>query len=210
MEKLQFTDYAYVAKAKDDHGAVAERLWFNSAGGLIFVDENVPLFIDQNQDGSQLCLTTKNQEPYSSIMNDAYLSYYIGVGDNAKIAHKYAMRTGLIRTPLSYPDEQMVKYPIWTTRARYNTNVNETVVLQLADEIERHAFNYSQIEIDDNWEECYGSLTFDEEKFPDIRNLTNALKSRGFRTTLWIHPFVNRDCSKIYSEGIDNRYIFYK
>lgn len=208
VEKLQFANYAYVPRA-DDHCSVAERLWFNSAGAFVYVDENVPLFIDQNQNASHLCLTSKNQPPYSLYLRDVYLSYYIGVGGDAKIAHQWAIRTGLIRTPKNYADEEMVKYPIWTTRARYKTNINETAVMQLADEIERHGFNGSQIEIDDNWEQCYGSLTFDVAKFPNIRNLTNRLNAKGLRTTLWVHPFVNKNCLSTYSEGVDSGYIFW-
>lgn len=161
----------------------------------------MPLFVDQNTNDSRLCLTAKNEEPY--MVDYITLKYTIGVGSNARDAHMQAVRNYL-DFPKSHPDERMVRHPVWSTWARYKENVNETAVLQLANEIETHGFQHSQIEIDDNWEQCYGTLNFDETKFPDIKNLTDQLKARGFRTTLWIHPFINRECKSMYAEANDN------
>ncbi|XP_066989034.1 myogenesis-regulating glycosidase-like isoform X2 [Macrobrachium rosenbergii] len=60
--------------------------------------------------------------------------------------------------------------------------------------------NVKEVEIDDNWETCYGDLTFNPDKFPDPRKLITELHEEGFRVTLWVHPFVNRECQS-FVEG---------
>ena len=54
------------------------------------------------------------------------------------------------------------------------------------------------IVLDDNWENCYGDAEFDQtdNKFPDAKGMIKTIKDvLGFRVTLWIHPFVNLECS---------------
>ncbi|XP_068216743.1 myogenesis-regulating glycosidase-like isoform X2 [Palaemon carinicauda] len=60
--------------------------------------------------------------------------------------------------------------------------------------------NVKEIEIDDNWETCYGDLTFNPGKFQDPKRLIEELRDKGFRVTLWIHPFVNEECQS-FAEG---------
>ena len=94
-------------------------------------------------------------------------------------------------------------------RARYKAAIDEKTVEEFASEIERYGFNNSQFEIDDDWEICYGALTFRESKFSNIHNQTDKLKSRGFRVTLWIHPFINKGCEPWYTEAKDKGYFFF-
>lgn len=123
-------------------------------------------------------------------------------------AHEHAIRA-VLGKPSGYPDERMIRYPIWSTWARYKRDINETVVLEFADEILAHNFNNSQLEIDDDWEECYGALSFKQSKFPNPKNLTDTLKTKGFRVTIWIHPFVNDLCNPRFQEAEINGYFVY-
>ena len=43
----------------------------------------------------------------------------------------------------------MMQYPIWSTWARYKTNISQSVVLGYADEILEYGFPNSQLEVDD-------------------------------------------------------------
>jgi myogenesis-regulating glycosidase len=95
--------------------------------------------------------------------------------------------------------------------------INQTKTLTYATEIRQNGFNDSQLEIDDDWETCYGDLDFDKNsnKFPNPSDMVNRLKAlvtfhsfqnkflnlfihlsskKGFRVTLWIHPFINIGC----------------
>lgn len=202
IEKLTFNNYSYLSKEADNCG-VAERYWLNSDGSFIYVDEQTPLFLNQNINGNTLCFMAKKELPYDRYARDFTFIYHIGVSSDARRAHLEAVRT-FLKKPTGTPDELMVRHPIWSTWARYKRDINETTVLQFADEILRNKFNNSQFEIDDDWEVCYGALTFRQSKFPNTRNLTNALKAKGFRVTLWIHPFINKGCDPWYTEAKQN------
>lgn len=202
IDKLTFDDYPYVTKELDNC-AIAERYWLNSHGSFVYVDHQVPLFLEQNLKGNELCLIAKKQLPYDTHTPGPFtLNYFIGVGTTARDTHLAAVQRFLMK-PTGFPAERMVRYPIWSTWTRYYRDINDTVVRTLADEIISHNFT-GQLEIDDDWEICYGALTFRESKFPNIRTLTTHLKSLGFTVTLWTHPFINKACEPYYSSALSN------
>ena len=95
---------------------------------------------------------------------------------------------------------QMFTDPVWSSWAQYKTEINESVILNFAQEIAAQGFDNSQLEIDDKWESCYGDAIFDPQKFPEPGQMVRSLKDLGFRTTLWIHPFINTEC-QAYKEA---------
>lgn len=202
VDKLTFNDYVYVSKELDNCG-VAERYWLNSRGSFIYVEPDVPLFLDQNIGGNNLCLVAKKTLPYDTHTAGAFsFSYYIGVGVNARDAHLQAVAR-FLKKPTGYPDETMVKYPVWSTWAKYKSAISPDIITTLADKINSEGFTNSQFEIDDAWETCYGAMSFHPTKFPNPKALTDALKAKNFRVTLWIHPFINIDCAAAYKEALD-------
>lgn len=202
VERMTFSNFSYLTKEANNTG-LAERYWFNSNGVFIYVELETPLFIEQNSEGyeNKLCFSARNALPYNTRISKMSFAYHIGVASDAKAAHMYAVQT-LLGHPSDHPDERMVQHPIWSTWALYKTEINEAIIRKFADEIKTKGFENSQLEIDDDWEDCYGALTFRKSKFPDIKKLTDDLKADGFRVTLWIHPFVNRDCEPWYSESL--------
>jgi alpha-glucosidase (family GH31 glycosyl hydrolase) len=187
-------NYDYVTKEQDNMG-IAERIWINSQGIYFYVVPEVPLFIDSNFNGSnQLCFVTKFEQPYLNV-SVLMLRYSVcSLPDAVQAQNHFVTVTRTKAYPRQVPDQRMVEHPIWSTWARYKKDINETVVEQFAYEILTHGYLNSQIEIDDDWETCYGELEFNTEKFPSPANLTRRLKALGFRVTLWVHPFVNFDC----------------
>ncbi|XP_033214728.1 myogenesis-regulating glycosidase [Belonocnema kinseyi] len=185
--------------------AVTERYWLSSEGSYIFVEDTDPLFLDQNNfKDKHLCLIAKNKNPYTTRAK-VTLNYEVGTMiANPRKAHELAIKNHLGK-PSGIPDERMIRHPIWSTWARYKVNVSDKIVREFAQEILSNGFNNSQLEIDDNWETCYGSAIFDSEKFPNVTKLTGDLKKQGFRTTLWIHPFINEDCSA-YEDAFNEGY----
>lgn len=200
IEKLSLTNYSYVAKQQDNVG-LAERYWLNSKGSFVYVDEATPLFINQNvKDSNTLCLTVQNALPYNVRRTGILFVYYIGIGTDSKKVHGEAVKH-FLKKPTGVPDVQMIQNPIWSTWARYKVDINESVVEKFASEILANGFNHSQLEVDDDWEVCYGALTFRQSKFPNVKAFTDRLKARGFRVTLWVHPFINKGCEPWYSEA---------
>ena len=100
----------------------------------------------------------------------------------------------------------MVRNPVWSTWARYKIYVDTDTVMKFAGEIVENGFKNSQLEIDDEWEDCYGALTFRKSKFANIKSTTDALKALGFRVTLWIHPFINSNCEPWYTNAKNKGY----
>ncbi|XP_049791615.1 myogenesis-regulating glycosidase-like isoform X2 [Schistocerca nitens] len=197
-----YSNYSYVSKQQDNMG-VAERYWLFSDGRYFYVPPHVTLFIEQNTNKSkdQICFTAENKQPYPVNRTEVLLKYTLCHFDNAREAHENAIKEYFDK-PLDIPDELMTTHPIWSTWARYKKDINDAKVRQFASEIVELGFSNSQIEIDDKWETCYGSLTFDSNKFPDVRALVEELYSMGFRVTLWVHPFINSDCEPHYSRAL--------
>lgn len=126
IERQVFTNYSYLTK--EDHNAgLAERYWLNSDGKFFYVEDDTPLFIEQNSEGfeNQLCFTAIKSLPYNVRMNQVSFIYHIGIASNAKIAHMYAIKN-ILGFPKEYPDERMVQHPIWSTWALYKTEINDT------------------------------------------------------------------------------------
>ncbi|XP_063702197.1 myogenesis-regulating glycosidase-like [Culicoides brevitarsis] len=208
IERQKFKNYSYVPK-NEDFMSIAERYWLNSNGSYLYVSFETPLFIEQKPK-KELCLIAKQELPYNVDENLSrfQFSYFLGVGNDVRDAHMKAIEQHLMK-PEGIPDEKMARYPIWSTWARYKRDINETLVEKFADEIIFHGFNNSQLEIDDDWEECYGSLTINRTKFPDMKGLVARLASKGFRTTLWVHPFINKNCNPWYEEAISRKFVVF-
>lgn len=204
VDKLSFDGYSYVTKEADSC-AIAERYWLNSRGLFIYVEKEAPLFITQHA-GSLMCLYSEKVQPYYTRDGPNFtFNYKIGIAPDSRQAHLKAVQHFLTK-PTGYPDERMITYPIWSTWAKYRRDIDENVVLTYADLIASNGFNNSQMDIDDMWERCYGSLEFNTTKFPNITYLTSALKQKSFRITLWVHPFINKGCEPHYTEALTNGY----
>ncbi|KAJ8676163.1 hypothetical protein QAD02_011949 [Eretmocerus hayati] len=206
IQQMYFDDEPY-GSTHPHNMAIAERYWLTSEGIYIFVDDEVPLFLDQNNRRERhLCFVARNHAPYR-YRSKIVLAYNIGVFDNPRKSHENVIARYLGK-PKGIPDERMIAKPIWSTWARYKSHVNEKVVLEFANEILMNGFSNSQIEIDDNWETCYGSAKFQQKKFPNVESMVSKLKEKGFRVTLWVHPFINLGCNdgEAYNYALSKNY----
>lgn len=206
----RYTEYSYVTKEADSN-AIAERYWLSSTGIFIYVEPNTPLFISQS--GNSLCFSANRKTPYNTEIQPFTFAYRIGVATNPQLAHKQAIRRFLGK-PTGVPDLEMTKKPIWSTWAKYKRDIDTTVVEKFAQEIVTNFGDYrGQFEIDDKWETCYGSLTVDRNRFDNLKTLVEKLRSSdttgyGFdRVTMWIHPFINKDCGSLYTTALRNAYL---
>ncbi|KAK3087847.1 hypothetical protein FSP39_011435 [Pinctada imbricata] len=186
----------------DSFGNVLEPYWINSNGVGVFVDDMTPLHASVNANNSdKICFQAKYEEPHQPryLFEHTLLNYTVCKSDDVKEIHSQ-LRKIIFDKPSGIPDIRMMKSPIWSTWARYKTLINETTVIQFADEILDHGFSNSQLEIDDMYSTKYGDLDFDPDKFPDPSGMIQTLKTKGFRTSAWITPFANLD-SVAFLEG---------
>lgn len=202
VQKLTLTDYDYLPKELDS-SAIMERYWLNSDGMFVYISDKTPLFINQNSlRANHLCFTAKSALPFDTYSDKFTFNYTIGVTSDARTSHMEVVKRYL-HTPTDYPDERMATHPIWSTWVRYGRSINQSLIIEFANEIIDHGFKNAQLDIDDFWETCYGSLTFDTATFPSVKDMTDQLKELGFRSTLWIHPFINKNCLNHYSYALD-------
>ncbi|KAB0798841.1 hypothetical protein PPYR_06721 [Photinus pyralis] len=207
IEKLTLINFANVLQ-ENQHGAVIEPYWLNSAGAFIFVDHKVPLFISQNGDESErkVCFSAKVTSPYPPTRKRVTLAYTIGIKENVREAHLHAVKDFLGK-PTGHPNYKIIERPIWSTWARYKRDVNDEVLRAFAKEIADNGYTNGQFEIDDDWEDCYGALTFRSSKFANISKTVDYIKSFNFTVSLWVHPFINTDCVGHLSVARDRGYL---
>ncbi|XP_032514691.2 myogenesis-regulating glycosidase-like [Danaus plexippus] len=206
IQKSKLEKYSIISK-EADNAAVSERYWVNSAGWYVYIQPEVPLFVDHhNILDNHICFVAEVADPYSSKRPRNVLKYDLWFFDTPKDAHMHAVHTYLGK-PSGVPDYRMIQYPVWSTWARYSREIDQENLWTFANEIKDSGFPNAQFEIDDLWEVCYGSLTVDERKLPDFKQLIQDIKALDFRVTIWVHPFINKDCEPWYSEALGKGYL---
>ena len=182
-------------------------LWVTSSGVAILADDDQALRVGLNGSNTEQPAYAWNLDappPFdrrpapddgtgsgSLHLGGRELCYRLLTADNAPQAWRACLP--LIGHPTNIPPETLWRLPIWTTWARFKTNINQTRVIQFAYEIIAHAYPHGVIEIDDRWQTHYGDLAFDPARFPDPRAMVDALHARGFSVTCWVMPFINPD-----------------
>ncbi len=134
--------------------------------------------------------------------NQARLNIF--VGETLREAQQqFVARVG---HPTTVPDIHHLTLPIWTTWARYKTDISQARVLEYADDIRKAGFPLGTLEIDDRWQAAYGDLSFDAGLFPDPGAMIDQLHADGVQVTAWVMPFIapNAACA---AEAIEHQYL---
>ena len=72
--------------------SIMERYWLNSNGVFFYVDQTVPLFLDQNnEDIGFLCFEAQKKLPYDTQAMNFDFTYKVGVANDARISHMEAV-----------------------------------------------------------------------------------------------------------------------
>lgn len=173
-------------------GGIVEKYWLLSNGAAIVIDPKTPLFFALNTTRpGEVCFVAKNHHVTFEPREVLRMNYEWCLGSNVKEVHQLAVNT-FFGKPDAIPDEAMLIRPLWSTWAEYKENVNQSIVLEFSRKVISEGFGLSShIEIDDNWEACYGEERFNPEKFPDPKVMISEIKEMGLRATAWVHPFVN-------------------
>ncbi|XP_065225168.1 myogenesis-regulating glycosidase-like [Planococcus citri] len=203
IESSTYSAFPFVSSKVEDQ-AVLEPFWLFSDGSYLFIDKQTPLFISINKSANTFTIIAENKDPYFK-KNQTVLKYRICKLPDMKAAYLHAVNN-VIQRPHVILDVDTIRKPIWSTWAAYKTNISEIVVKNFVDEILKRDFPISHVEIDDKWETCYGSLTVNKTRFPDLKKFTADLKKRKVKTTIWVHPFINVDCQPFHDDAKKNDY----
>ena len=189
-------------------GNVLERYWLSSNGVGIYVHESSPTYFKHirktTENGqtrfAEMCFLSKHSvNAYGFVSDINPLEIEVCKTANILETHKL-MSVRFFDKPMGIPDERMFKSPIWSTWAKFKVDIDQEKVKQYADEIIDHGFSNSQIEIDDMFSTYYGEFDFTPKKFNDPKGMVDALKTKGFRVTVWVTPFANTD-APVFLEG---------
>lgn len=134
--------------------------------------------------------TFKNKTVTISVSNAA-----IDTGTSGKsladaykfVSKKYFPTKGL------WPDSLLVTAPQYNLWIELLYNPTQQKVNAYADSLLSNGFPPGVLMIDDNWSNYYGAFEFNKEKFPDAALLMRTLHNKGFKTMLWICPFISPD-----------------
>ncbi|GAB6028996.1 hypothetical protein CHUAL_004785 [Chamberlinius hualienensis] len=167
-----------------------------------------PLFVAVQGTGENktLCFKSEYTAPYRNTNGrNLTLTYDRVVVEPANMTEAWLDFIASVGKPAALPSLKVMHDPIWSTWAVYKADINQSSVIDFARDINRRGFPVSQIEIDDNWETCYGEEQFKPSTFPDPAAMVAEINSLGYDVTLWVHPFVNTDCP-LYAEGDASKY----
>jgi hypothetical protein len=106
----------------------------------------------------------------------------------------------------SWKSTALIERVIWSTWAEMKADVTATKVMLMADNLRSLDLQGGIIEIDDKWQRNYGDTSFDPNKFPEPRQLVDALHARGFLVTLWIPPFITEESTN-FAEARDRGFL---
>jgi alpha-glucosidase (family GH31 glycosyl hydrolase) len=130
--------------------------------------------------------------------------YCIIVGEDFRDTRlRFLRRVGL---PEKMPDRRLLTKPIFSTWVEYKKAVDQEKVVEFLENIRKHDFPCSVIQIDDKWEKNYGDFTFDPSKFPDPKSMVDAIHEMGCLATLWVYPFINYE-SENYDYAKNKNYL---
>lgn len=87
----------------------------------------------------------------------------------------------------------------WTSWYQYYTNINQELILEHAEAYSKSAFNIDLIQIDDGWQRSIGEWV-PNSKFVNLFSLPNKIKNLGFRSGIWLAPFICDQNSWIFHE----------
>lgn len=183
-----------------DHAAdgtlnIGTPLWYNAGGAAILVEEgacDLAVTLNRGQDGLLRILARMPEASFSGFdqlrdVGELRMALSIVLADDLPQAFRRLLP--MLGLPGAAPPEELLARPIWTTWARYKMAVTQADVLTFAEEIAARDYPRSVMEIDDRWQEHYGTCAFDAAKFPDPRGMVERLHQLGFKVTLWVPPF---------------------
>lgn len=85
-------------------------------------------------------------------------------------------------------------------RRKVLDNINERMVMNAVEMIEKHDLPIRTLILDDQWYTKQGDMRVDTRKFPDLRGLIDRLKARGFRVMAWTSLYQYDRKSEIFQK----------
>lgn len=208
-------------------GNILEPVWFTATGVGIWLSPEAPNTFSMSLNAPQIETPTSQWAPVLNVTRPSYerpfpvsatggdglltlrfqgdrarLNLFVG-GSLREAQQQFIARVG---HPTIVPDVHHLIMPIWTTWARYKTDIHQARILEFANEIQKEGFPIGTMEIDDRWQAAYGDLYFDTALFPDPKRMIDTLHAQDMQVTAWVMPFI-APTAACAAEGIANHYL---
>lgn len=101
-----------------------------------------------------------------------------------------------------FPPNGIIPPEIFFTAPQYNTwielqrNQNQKDIEKYADDIVKNGFPIGVFMIDGGWQKYHGNYEFRPEAFSDPKGMFKKINDMGFKTILWVAPFVAPDTAE--------------
>ena len=187
-----------------NYGSIQERFWMSSSGAGLFIDYDVPLFVDINQHiPDYLLLESHFSPPFTnSLRKPLTLNYTLCFAMSPQKMFLTAARN-FWNIPTSIPNARLFQLPSWSTWASFKWGISTDVLLEYAHNISMMGFQGNHMVIDDGWMQHYGDFKFSTSSFPEPSQLIKELKRKNFTLSLWLHPFSNFYSSSFWKTDND-------
>lgn len=210
---IKSKEFSFTVGKSKHHGSgtfssAVEYYWLSSRGEAVVVDSNFPLEISWNKKkpGAFCAISKMSADFYSNReSNKMKFSYSICNGMDIQTTHAlirkkfYPAITGL-------PERDFLENPHWSVVANAdNYQLNDSVVRQVAEAIQKNKLNCSTMEIDGMWENQFGDLTFNEKTFPNMTDLILQIAAAGCNISLNVYPFFSFHSTN-FIEGMNREY----
>lgn len=210
-------------------GNLLEPLWLTATGVGLWVPPDAPASFSLSMNAPQSKTPTSEWAPVLNVTRPAYERPFpvaevggdgllilrfqgnqarvnLFVGETLKEAQQqFVARVGY---PTVVPDVHHLTLPIWTTWARYKTDISQARVLEYANDIRKAGFPLGTLEIDDRWQAAYGDLYFDSALFPDPKAMIDHLHAENVQVTAWVMPFI-APTAACAAEAIEKHYLIH-
>ena len=160
-------------------------IWFSSKGLGVFVDTYKTMGYSFNKD-------TDNNLSFH-VKNANKIKLFLTIGNS--ITESYKTMIGIVGKPQTVPVKEYFTRSIFNSWIQFKKDVNQSGLIEYADNIRKYEIPCSILEIDDMWTPAYGEFDFDKEKFPSPKEMVEKLDSADFKVVLWVTPFVEKKAS---------------
>lgn len=179
--------------ARQHVGSIVNNVFYNTDGFALIAGQFDPNYLRRDWNGGDpvLCLAPDNIGPYrQKPKGNPLFSFYVRSTSSLRSLYDHVRRSYDLPHVFRPPNRQVLREPIWSTRARFTRDtIDQNKVIEFARALRAHGFR-GQIEIDGRWEEHYGDLVFDKHKFPQPAEMIKELHAMNFTVSLWVYTFV--------------------
>ncbi|KAK3789438.1 hypothetical protein RRG08_035133 [Elysia crispata] len=164
----------FTSSAEVKFDSFIEPYFVSSNGAALMLDSYLPLFVSINSNkDSMLVFKSIFQEPYSakSFKTGLSLSYKVCKSLSAPAVHETLSYLRLSPAAPGAPADDLLQFPIWSSRAFQEAGFNETRLIVFVHNIKKWKLPYNHLFIVGNYSKARGVFSFNENKFPHSHQL---------------------------------------